>query len=223
MTSQWQSCKLWESKTCDLSAPAISILLCSCSCLKTLLTQRALLTLQVHALFKLKFWMFPLITYFGYHVTEYCAVIGTHSTVRGDKLLYGHIPDPFPWCGIGSGHARLIPTLRLHKPRWCVYHPISNPIEPIITILLWKLESHHLCHCLEQRISRTKPQFSPRELLTNKRFIVPAESSEGHSLHAGQEDRTSVLDHSQRDLRLVGRPRCDTMRHHAPCHQALHS
>ena len=23
-----------------------------------------------------------------YHVTEYCAVIGTHSTVRGDKLLY---------------------------------------------------------------------------------------------------------------------------------------
>ena len=107
MTSQWQSCKLWESKTCDLSAPAISILLCSCSCLKTLLTQRALLTLQVHALFKLKFWIFPLITYFGYHVTEYCAVIGTHSTVRGDKLLYGHIPDPFPWCRIGSGHARL--------------------------------------------------------------------------------------------------------------------
>ena len=42
-----------------------------------------------------------------YHVTEYCAVIGTHSTVRGDKLLYGHIPDPFPWCGIGSGYARL--------------------------------------------------------------------------------------------------------------------
>jgi len=22
-------------------------------------------------------------------MTEYCAVIGTHSTVRGDKLLYG--------------------------------------------------------------------------------------------------------------------------------------
>jgi len=40
-------------------------------------------------------------------VTEYRAVIGTHSTVRGDKLLYGHIPDPFPWCRIGSGHARL--------------------------------------------------------------------------------------------------------------------
>ena len=46
-------------------------------------------------------------TYFRYHVTEYCAVIGTHSTVRGDKLLYGLIPDPFPRCGIGSGHARL--------------------------------------------------------------------------------------------------------------------
>jgi len=40
-------------------------------------------------------------------VTEYCAVIGTHSTVRGDKLLYGYVPDPFPLCGIGSGHARL--------------------------------------------------------------------------------------------------------------------
>jgi len=22
-------------------------------------------------------------------------------------LLYGHVPDPFPWCGIGSGHVRL--------------------------------------------------------------------------------------------------------------------
>jgi len=38
-------------------------------------------------------------------VTEYCTVIGRHSTVRGDKLLYGHVPDPFPRCGIGSGHA----------------------------------------------------------------------------------------------------------------------
>ena len=75
-----------------LSAPAISILLCFSWCLKTLLAQRALLTLQVRALFKLTFWIFPLITYFRYHVTEYCAVIGTHSTVqvrpRGDKLLY---------------------------------------------------------------------------------------------------------------------------------------
>jgi len=97
----------WQSKTCDLSAPAISILLCSSWCLKTLLAQCALLTLQVRALFKLKFWIFPLITYFRYHVTEYCAVIGTHSTVRGDKLLCGQIPDPFPRCGIGSGHVRL--------------------------------------------------------------------------------------------------------------------
>ena len=30
----------------------------------------------------------------------------THSTVCGDKLLYGHVPDPFPQCG----HARLIST-----------------------------------------------------------------------------------------------------------------
>ena len=25
----------------------------------------------------------------------------------GDKLLYGHVPDPVPRCGTGSGHARL--------------------------------------------------------------------------------------------------------------------
>ena len=36
-------------------------------------------------------------------MTEYCAVIGTHSTVRGDKRFYGR----FPRCGIGSGHTRL--------------------------------------------------------------------------------------------------------------------
>ena len=30
----------------------------------------------------------------------------THSTVCGDKLLYGHVPDPFPRCG----HATLIST-----------------------------------------------------------------------------------------------------------------
>jgi len=40
-------------------------------------------------------------------VTEYCAVIGMHSAVQGDKLLYGHVPDPFPRCGIRSGHVRL--------------------------------------------------------------------------------------------------------------------
>ena len=41
-------------------------------------------------------------------MTEYRAVIGTHSMVRGNKLLYGQVPDPFPRCGIGSGHARLM-------------------------------------------------------------------------------------------------------------------
>jgi len=35
------------------------------------------------------------------HVTEYCAVIGMHSTVWDNKLFYGHVPDPFPWCGMG--------------------------------------------------------------------------------------------------------------------------
>ena len=29
----------------------------------------------------------------------------------GDKLLYGHVPDPFPRCGIGSGHARLLSNM----------------------------------------------------------------------------------------------------------------
>ena len=29
----------------------------------------------------------------------------------GDKLLYGHVPDPFPRCGIGCGHARLLTTM----------------------------------------------------------------------------------------------------------------
>jgi len=81
-------------------------LLCCSSWLKTLLAQRtsyasSLLSTQA------EIWIFPLITYFRYHVTEYCAVIGTHSTVQGDKLLYGHVSDPFPRCGIGSGHTRL--------------------------------------------------------------------------------------------------------------------
>ena len=37
------------------------------------------------------------------HVTEYCAVIGTHSMVRGDKLLGDHAcPRPLPtvWNGV---------------------------------------------------------------------------------------------------------------------------
>ena len=81
--------------------------LCCSSWLKTLLAQRNSHTSSSLSK-QTEIWIFPLITYFRYHVTGYCAVIGTHSTVRGDKLLYGHIPDPFPRCGIGSGHARLI-------------------------------------------------------------------------------------------------------------------
>ena len=60
-------------------------------------------------------------TAFRYHVTEYCTLIGTHSTVRGDKLLYGQIPDPFPQCGIGSGHARLQCKL-YYSSRLCIMH-----------------------------------------------------------------------------------------------------
>ena len=35
-------------------------------------------------------------------MTEYCAAIGMHSTVWGDKLLYGHACSrPFPLVGNG--------------------------------------------------------------------------------------------------------------------------
>ena len=89
-------------------------LLCCNTWLKTLLAQCA-----SHASSSLstqtEIWIFPVITYFRYHVTEYCAVIGTRSTVRGNKLLYGHVPDPFPRCGIGSGHVRLQVQLLLTK------------------------------------------------------------------------------------------------------------
>ena len=58
---------------------------------------------QVYFPLKLKFSILPLI---ADHVTEYCAVIGTHSTV-GQKLLYSHVLDPLPWCRMGSGHVSL--------------------------------------------------------------------------------------------------------------------
>jgi len=67
-------------------------------------------------------------------VTEYCTVIGMHSTVCGDKLLYGHVPDPFPQCGIGSGHMRLDPTITkttslfiLPPPGTSACHPCHRP------------------------------------------------------------------------------------------------
>ena len=53
----------------------------------------ALLTLQVHFLLKLKIWIFPLITYFRYRVTEYCAV---HGAGRQTALRLWPCPRPFP-------------------------------------------------------------------------------------------------------------------------------
>ena len=82
------------------------VLLCSSLLLKTLFAQftsHASSLLSTHT--EISF--FPLITYFRYHVTEYCAVIGTHPTVWGNKLLHGHVPVPFPLCGMMSGHVRL--------------------------------------------------------------------------------------------------------------------
>ena len=42
-----------------------------------------------------------LITYMRLH----CDWYALHSA--GNKLLYGHVPEPFPRCGMGSGHTRL--------------------------------------------------------------------------------------------------------------------
>jgi len=39
----------------------------------------------------------------------------------GDKLLYGQIPDPFPRCGIGSGHARLWRTMASFRTPYFLY------------------------------------------------------------------------------------------------------
>ena len=87
---------------CDLSAPAISIWWCSSSWLKDN-------SCSVHfSSFKFTLhsrWILNLPVNHILHVTEYCAIIGTHSTVWGNKLLNGHVPDPFPWCGMGFGHA----------------------------------------------------------------------------------------------------------------------
>ena len=35
----------------------------------------------------------------------------------GDNSLYAHVPDPFPRCGIGSGHARLLLPCDHTNPR----------------------------------------------------------------------------------------------------------
>jgi len=45
-------------------------------------------------------------------MTEYCSVIGTHSMVQGDKLLYGHVPDPIPQCEWGLETS----TTKQHSP-----------------------------------------------------------------------------------------------------------
>ena len=50
---------------------------------------------------------------------EYCAVIGKHSTVRGDKLLNDHVPDLFPWCGIQSKRVQDETSLVKPDPRAC--------------------------------------------------------------------------------------------------------
>jgi len=65
--------------------------------------------LQVPALFKLNV---PVDNILQVSCGWKGAVIGTDSTVWGDKMLYGQIPDPFPRCGIGSGHARLSTLLQ---------------------------------------------------------------------------------------------------------------
>jgi len=75
-------------------------------------------------------------------VTEYCAVIGTHSTVRGDKLLYGLIPDPFPRCGIGSGHARLGAIIAAGKNGVSAYVRRENGARKLRTFCKSQLLKH---------------------------------------------------------------------------------
>jgi len=36
----------------------------------------------------------------------------------GDKLLYGHVPDHFPWCGMGSDYVRLVTALAVESVEW---------------------------------------------------------------------------------------------------------
>ena len=45
----------------------------------------------------------------------------------GDKLLYGHVPDPFPRCGIGSGHARLNDSRSVFPDKTCGEHNAITP------------------------------------------------------------------------------------------------
>jgi len=53
-------------------------------------------------------------------MTEYGATTGMHSTVWGNKLLYGHVPDLFLLCGTGSSHAKLLnPGTACHQ-KCCV-------------------------------------------------------------------------------------------------------
>ena len=76
--------------------------------------------LQVYSPLKLKLLSFPVNHIFQLSCD---AVIGKHSTVRGDTLLYGHVPYSFPPCGMGSGHMRL-----------CMWGQI--PVAAISTVLV---------------------------------------------------------------------------------------
>ena len=61
---------------------------------------------------------------------------------------YGHIPDPFPWCGIGSGHARLLLNSHLTSRPWghsqCIHYwmGLSNWRYNIL-ILNWPCSQAH--------------------------------------------------------------------------------
>jgi len=68
--------------------------------------------------------------------------------VQGNKLLYGHVPDPFPPCGMGSCHARLLEPLQdnlimlMYIPRDTLFeaHLIASaphiiPLIPYLSLL----------------------------------------------------------------------------------------
>jgi len=85
---------------------------CSSWWLKTILTR---FTSHASSLLSTQAEIFSLINYLKYHVSWLNTVlwlVHTRSTVQGDKLLYGHVPDPIPQCEWGLKTS----TTKQHSP-----------------------------------------------------------------------------------------------------------
>ena len=142
--------------------------------------------------------------------TECCAVVGTHSTVWGDKLLYGHVPDPLPWCGIGSGHTRLACsmqnggrrrresyhmifgiTIRWHllsAAKWCM-RPI---VHSMLATKIEQVPAESYTECMKHKHTQTKSHDSKR-LLSDK----CENTQQWHNHLVEQKDSTTWSCHNQ--------------------------